>query len=96
MSGNVGLPSLPTADLRNLLYGASGDRVIYPGMELDVVPIQHTLEVQRRDGTLEFDPVGCCDLSISYEIYAEDMPTVRATLSISSTELLTRLDKASL
>jgi hypothetical protein len=90
--GNVGLPALPTSDHRNLFYGGSTDRVIYPGIELDVAAVTHRVEVSRL-ALGEIKSVSCSDLSISYEIYAEDMPTIKSTMIIHSQEILDAMAK---
>ena len=92
-SGNVGLAPLPTSDFRNLLHGANNDRAIYPGMELDVVALQHRLDITRVQGTSQIVDVSCSDLLTRYEIYSEDMPTVRGDLRISTEEIRKEINK---
>jgi hypothetical protein len=83
--GNFGLPRLPASDPRHIHYGASVERVIHPGVEHAVTAITHPFVMGAQLGE---PTVTCNDLTVAYEIYAEDMPTVVSTLRISSDEII--------
>jgi len=85
-NGNVGLPPLPTSHPEDLRYGASGERVVYPGVDFDITAIIHPLETITEK--YQIVSIICPDLKIEYEIYAEDMPTVSGILVLSTEEIL--------
>ena len=66
--------------------------MIYPGIDLDVAAVTHPVEVSRL-ALGQTKAVSCSDLSISYEIYAEDMPTIKGMIVIHSQEILDAMAK---
>ena len=79
-NGNWGLPVLPAPEPQHLRHGGSAERVIYPGVDLDVAVILHPVRLGLNIGDTT---MGCEDLVVDYEIYAEDMRTVASTLRIN-------------
>ncbi len=84
-NGNWGLPILPASESRHLRHGGSAERVIYPGVDLDVTVILYPVRVGQNIGD---QTIGCEDLVVDYELYAEDMPTVVSTLRINSSMII--------
>ncbi len=79
-NGNEGLPRLTKArDSEWLSYGGSGDTVIHPGENLDVLALSGT-----------FDPgeLGFTDITIRYHIAAERMSLKEGTLQLEVNELI--------
>ncbi|HXA86131.1 MAG TPA: ATP-binding protein [Candidatus Dormibacteraeota bacterium] len=84
-TGKFGLPVVPGSQPHDLRYGASSERVVYPGAELDVTAILHPVMIGNQIGD---KTVETWDLIVDYEIYAEDMPTIISTLRISADEII--------
>ncbi|MFL6387284.1 MAG: helix-turn-helix domain-containing protein [Terriglobales bacterium] len=84
-NSNWGLPILPASESGHLRHGGSAERVIYPGVDLDVTVVLHPIRVGQNIGD---QTIGCEDLVVDYELYAEDMPTVVSTLRISSDTII--------
>jgi schlafen family protein len=84
-NGNWGLPVLPSSEPGHIRHGGSFERVIYPGVDLDVTVILHTVRLAEKVGD---NTIKCEDLAVDYEIYAEDMPTVTGTLRISASAII--------
>ncbi|HJU12512.1 MAG TPA: ATP-binding protein [Candidatus Binataceae bacterium] len=87
-NGNWGLPPLPASEPNHLRHGGSIERVIYPGVDLDVTVILHPVQLAKKIGD---QTIACEDLVVEYEIYAEDMPTVKSALRISSDSIIRSL-----
>jgi hypothetical protein len=86
IGGKWGLPPRPLPNNRDLLYGGGADDVIHPGAQLHVTIIKHYLRHDPKQTIL-----GYPDLNVEYEIHAEDMMPVRATLHVDGDELLKRV-----
>jgi len=79
-NGNEGLPRLTSArDSEWLRYGGSGDTVIHPSTNLDVLVLSGT-----------FDPAkpGFTDQTIGYQIAAEGMSLAEGTLQLEVNSLI--------
>jgi hypothetical protein len=74
-NGRVGLPLIPTSNGRNLLYGGSSNHVIYPQATLEVTII--VTSVPWPGSGVAHPP-----REVEYELYAEDMGTVRGSLEL--------------
>ena len=74
-NGRSGLPPIPTSSGRNLLYGGGADHVIYPRAALEVTVVEVAVPLLKGG---ELHP----PRDIEYELYAEDMGTIRGTLRL--------------
>lgn len=82
VDGNLqfGLPPRPTSTGQNLLYGGGADHVIYPGSALEVTMIE--VGLVRRGSNLVTP-----ETAIEYELYAEEMTTIKGTLKLTEHEI---------
>lgn len=79
-NGHEGLPRLTSArDSEWLRYGGSGDTVIHPGTNLDVLVLS---------GTFDPDKSGFTDQTIGYQIAAEGMSLAEGTLQLEVNSLI--------
>ena len=90
-NGNWGLPVLPASESGHLRHGGSAERVIYPGVDLDVTVILHPVRLGQNIGDKTME---CDDVVVEYEVYAEDMPTVISTLHIKSDLIIQAMSRA--
>lgn len=80
-NGHTGLPR--RASLHDTaVFGGGADDVIYPGVFHAVTKLQ-TINISERSPSVS-------DVTISYEIYAEDMPSLRNSLTVPGAEIIER------
>jgi hypothetical protein len=84
-NGNFGLPVLPGSNQQSHCFGATTDRLIYPGVPLEVTGILHPIEVGVSIGQ---ETVKCSDLTVDYEIFAEDMSPVISSFHITARQII--------
>lgn len=83
-SGKTGLPERPTSSPNTFLFGGGSDDVVYPGVVLQVTAL-------RRELVIREDDPHCVDVSIDYEVYAEDMPFVKDTAVLRGADIIEKV-----
>jgi hypothetical protein len=81
--GRTGLPQRATLAGDSTLFGR-GDIVVYPGTVLEVTTLCEEIQVNESAPTYP-------DLSVEYELYADDMVSVRGEVQIKGTDVVEQL-----
>ncbi len=79
-NGKFGLSPRPTSNGRNLLYGGGADDVIHTQASLEVTMIEVNVATKDNRVVVTQPP-------IDYELYAEDMATIKGKLDFTGHEL---------
>jgi hypothetical protein len=83
-NGQLGLPARPTS--AGCLFAGGADDVVYPGASIDVATVAHEFPTPPSlDARWN-------DLTLDYEIFAEQMETVKNSLKVPGEELKTGFD----
>lgn len=84
--GRTGLLQRPTLAGDSTLFGG-GDAVVYPGTVLEVTTLSEEIQVKESAPTYP-------DLLVEYELYADDMASVRGEVLVKGTEVVEKLRRS--